>query len=152
MLGLWRVAAITPAGEEVVYASWEQFWKVARGTRRVITESGSVVVKVYEGSQSEAQRCFQADLTAMAAQGLFPDSATWAPGEWRGGAFAVAVLLIFLFGFGLLILAYMLIVKPNRTLTVTYEPRATVAAEKPVLCGRRKSKPQHQCATIVGRV
>ncbi len=58
---------------------------------------------------------------------------TWAPGQWSGRAFAIAIIAILLVGLGLLILAYMVIVKPAGTLTVTYqramaEQRSTISA------------------------
>ena len=52
-------------------------------------------------------------------------------------AFIAAVLLIFVVGLGLLILGYMLIVKPDGTLTVTYE-RQVIAEEKTCpMCAER---------------
>jgi hypothetical protein len=80
--------------------------------------------ETYKGSQPQAIRRFQADAIEMASKGYFPTSQSWAPGQWGAGAYIVAVLLIFLFGLGILILGYMLIVKPDGTLTVTYERRA----------------------------
>jgi hypothetical protein len=65
----------------------------------------------------------------MAAKGFFPKSQTWTQGQWSAGAYIIGVLLIFLFGLGLLILGYMIIVKPDGTLTVTYE-RRTISEEK----------------------
>ena len=59
----------------------------------------------------------------MATDGYVPVSHTWAAGEWSTGAFVIAILLIFLFGLRLLILGYLLVVKPPGTLTVTYELR-----------------------------
>ncbi len=83
-------------------------------------------------------RRFQADAIQMAADGYFPTSQSWAPGQWSGGAFAVAILLIFFFGLGILILAYMLIVKPDGTLTVTYELRTASFEEKTCpICAER---------------
>jgi Uncharacterised protein family UPF0547 len=85
-----------------------------------------VIIKTYRGSQAEAAMRFQADSAEMAALGYFPISQSWAPGQWAAGAFIIAVLLIFLFGLGLLILGYMLIVKPAGTLTVTFERRIAI--------------------------
>ena len=59
----------------------------------------------------------------MATDGYVPVYHTWAAGEWSTGAFVIAILLIFLFGLRLLILGYLLVVKPPGTLTVTYELR-----------------------------
>jgi len=77
------------------------------------------VIKTYPGSRS-----FQADAIKMAEKGYFPTSQSWKQGEWSGGNYIVAVLLIFVFDLGLLILGYMLIVKPQGALSVTYQLRA----------------------------
>ncbi len=95
-------------------------------------------VKTYTGSQAEAMTQFQADAINMADASYFPTSQSWAPGQWSGGAFAVAILLIFFFGLGIFILAYMLIVKPDGTLTVTYERRTGSFEEKTCpMCAER---------------
>jgi predicted Zn-ribbon and HTH transcriptional regulator len=65
----------------------------------------------------------------MAAQGYFPTSQSWVPGQWGVGAFIIAFLLCFIL-IGILVVIYMLIVKPDGTLTVTYEWRATSVEEK----------------------
>lgn len=70
----------------------------------------------------------------MAAAGYVPVNQVWAPGQWSTGAFVIAVLLLFVFGLGILILAYMLIVKPAGTLTVTYEYRAAPVVEEEKIC------------------
>lgn len=98
--------------------------KVAARKEEKAILSKPVVIKWYRGDQTSATALFQADSIKMAAMGYFPTSQSWAPGQWGAGAFIVAVLLIFLFGLGLLILGYLLIVKPDGTLTVTYERRA----------------------------
>jgi ribosomal protein L40E len=60
----------------------------------------------------------------MAAQGYFPTSQSYAPGSYGCGTFIFAVILCFLI-IGILILIYMLIVKPDGVLSVTYEFRGT---------------------------
>jgi hypothetical protein len=96
-----------------------------------IRRSQPILVKTYTAKTSElASALFEADSVEMAAHSYFPTSQSWAPGQWGAGAFIVAILLIFLFGLGLLILGYMLIVKPDGTLTVTYEHRAAKTEEK----------------------
>jgi hypothetical protein len=89
-----------------------------------VSDTTSLVLRAYEGKQGEAAACLQADSIEMAAEGYFPTWQNWAPGEWAREAYVVAALLIFLFGVGILILAYLLIVEPAGTLTVTYERRA----------------------------
>src|SRR5262245_23726508 len=96
-----------------------------------------VIIKTYRGSQTEATKRFQANSAEMAAHGYFPTSQSWVPGQWAVGAFIVAVLLIFLFGLGLLILGYMLIVKPDGALTVTYERRTAIEEKTCPRCAER---------------
>lgn len=78
-----------------------------------------IIVQTYTGSQAEATMRFQADAARMAAQGYFPVFQSWAPGQWRSGAFIAALLLCFLI-VGIPALIYMLIVAPDGVLTVTY--------------------------------
>jgi hypothetical protein len=65
----------------------------------------------------------------MAANGYFPSSQSYAPGSYGFGAFLFALLLCFIL-IGILIFIYMMIVKPDGVLSVTYEYRGT--AEKAV--------------------
>jgi Uncharacterised protein family UPF0547/Putative peptidoglycan binding domain len=91
----------------------------------VRAQAKEIVIKTYPGNRS-----FQADAIKMAEKGYFPTSQIWKQGQWGGGAYILAVLAIFLFGLGILILGYMLIVKPQGALTVTYQLRAPVVDEK----------------------
>jgi len=58
----------------------------------------------------------------MAAAGYFPTSQVWAPGTYGCGAFLIALLLCVVL-IGIIVFVYMLIVKPDGTLSVTYEWR-----------------------------
>lgn len=79
-----------------------------------------VVVKTYKGhSQGDAAKWFTKDAAAFAAAGYVPVSQSWAQGSWGCGAFLVALLLCFVI-VGIFVFIYMLIVKPDGTLTVTY--------------------------------
>jgi hypothetical protein len=82
------------------------------------------LLKAYKGRQGEVAALLQADYIEMAAEGYFPTWQNWLPGEWTREAYVVAVLLILLFGVGLLVLAYLSIAEPDGTLTVAYERRA----------------------------
>ncbi len=86
------------------------------------------LLKAYNGRQGEVAALLQADCIEMAAEGYFPTWQNWAPGEWTREAYIVAVLLILLFGVGILILAYLSIAEPDGTLTVAYERRAAAPA------------------------
>jgi hypothetical protein len=105
--------------------------------RQLIDQHQQVIVKTYNGSQAEATKRFVDDSTEMAAHGYFPTSQSWAPGQWAARAFIIAVLLIFLFGLGLLILGYMLIVKPDGTLTATFERRTAIEEKTCPRCAER---------------
>jgi hypothetical protein len=79
------------------------------------------LVKSYTGNQKTAGYLFQIDAREMDRKGYKPISNTFAQGNWSCMAFVLAIILIVVFGLGLLIILYMLIVKPDGTLTVTYE-------------------------------
>ena len=55
----------------------------------------------------------------LAKHGYHPVNQSWAEGQWGPGAWLVALPLCLVF-IGFVLLAYMLIVKPAGTLTVTY--------------------------------
>ena len=101
----------------------DQVGRVIKPAERADTPH-SILVKTYTGKQGEATALFQADCIEMATQAYFPTWQTWTPGEWARETYIFAVLLIPLFGIGILRLAYLLIVEPDGTLTVTYERRA----------------------------
>src|SRR6516225_10436046 len=83
-------------------------------------DTSAILVEAYKGKQVEATARFQTHSIEMAAEGYLPTWQSWAPGESAREAYVVAVLLIFLFGLGILFLGYLLIVEPEGTLTVTY--------------------------------
>ncbi|MDX9975912.1 MAG: zinc ribbon domain-containing protein [FCB group bacterium] len=85
------------------------------------------IVKTYMGSHASAMAAFQADAPRMAAEGYVPTSQEWAPGTYGCGAFLLALLLCVIV-IGIIIFIYMLIVKPDGTLSVTYEYRVAAAA------------------------
>jgi len=79
------------------------------------------VVREYKGKQQkDANGEFTREAQQFSALGYTVTSQSWAQGQWGCGAWLVALFCILLVGLGLLILAYMLIVKPAGTLTVTY--------------------------------
>ena len=77
----------------------------------------------------------------MADQGYFPKSQSWAAGSYSFLNFLVALLLCFIV-IGFFVFFYMLIVKPNGVLTVTYELRADTQP----LVDLTKEKVCPQCA------
>lgn len=93
----------------------------------LLAASGShVVVRRYIGKQEQAFVDFQVDAAQMSRAGWFPTAQQYIPGAWGAGAFVIAVLL-FLLVFGILVLIYLLLVKPAGTLVVTYQYRGPVA-------------------------
>jgi hypothetical protein len=108
-----------------------------------VNDPRAVQVKTYKGSQTSAMEAFQADAATMASQGYFPTSQSWAPGQYGCGAFIVALLLCLIL-IGVLIFIYMLLVKPDGTLTVTYERKADVVTPPAV--------PEKTCPKCAERV
>ncbi|MBI4827847.1 MAG: hypothetical protein HY804_03415 [Nitrospinae bacterium] len=105
-----------------------------------------VIVKTYRGSLEKATATFQADSVVAAAQGYYPTSQAWVPGAYGCGAFLLALLLCFVL-IGFVIFIYMLIVKPDGTLTVTYELRS--ASVSPALTTTFEEKICPKCAEQV---
>jgi hypothetical protein len=88
-----------------------------------IPTGGGVLVRTYRAkSQADAASVFQADAARLAAQGYYPVSQSWAEGSWGCGAFLLALVLAVVL-IGILIFIYLLVVKPDGTLTVTYQRR-----------------------------
>lgn len=84
---------------------------------------GDFVVRTYEAhTQRDAVALYVADAAALAGRGYVPVGQSWGDGQWDAGFFLFALLLS-LFGIGLIVLAYMAIVRPDGTLCVTYELR-----------------------------
>jgi hypothetical protein len=81
-----------------------------------------VIIRTYTGNQDTATSLFQSDSVKMAGENYFPTSQSWTPGSYGCGSFIIAALLCFVI-IGILAFIYMLIVKPDGTLTVTYELR-----------------------------
>ena len=91
-----------------------------------------VVVRTYTAkSQALAAQQMTADAAGLATNGYYPASQSWADGSYGCGEFLVALVLCFLL-VGFLIFVYMLIVKPDGTLTVTYQLRESPAPEPDV--------------------
>ena len=78
------------------------------------------LVCVYTGAQeADALAAFRLESQGLAKHGYHPANQSWAQGQWGPGAWLVALPLCLVF-IGFVLLAYMLIVKPAGTLTVTY--------------------------------
>ena len=92
---------------------------------------GKTLVRTYTAHQlPDAVVEFRANADDLAKLGYTPTSQTWAAGQWGCGAWLVALILC-VFLIGILVFIYMLIVKPDGTLTVTYSLREDVAISAP---------------------
>jgi hypothetical protein len=89
---------------------------------------------------------YQADAERLASQGYFPVSQSWAPGSYGCGAFLLALLLCVVL-IGILVFVYMIIVKPDGTLSVTYEWRGAAPVAETYLPSAEKTCPK--CAEQV---
>jgi hypothetical protein len=82
---------------------------------------GPVVVRNYRAkNMTEASAMLAAEAQIAYAAHYTITSQAWEPGSWDTRAFVVALLTTLFFGLGLLLLAYLLIVKPDGTLAVTF--------------------------------
>ena len=96
------------------------------------SDSPAILIRAYRGKQqADALAAFEADALDLAVGGYHPVTQSWAPGQWGCGAFLVAILLCIVV-VGLIVFIYMLLVKPDGTLTVTYQRRGVVAPQAAV--------------------
>lgn len=103
-------------------------WSGGKGSGEVtpVTEEwGDFLVRTYRGrQQSEAIASYVKDAELLAQRGYAPVGQSWGDGQWDGGYFLIALILS-LFGIGLILLAYMAIIRPDGTLCITYQVRAS---------------------------
>lgn len=122
LIGLIVVMAIAAI---VVYVVLD-VWPGLRGRGPAPGEvevSGTFVIRSYGGAaQRDVVADYVRDAEALAARGYEPVGQSWGDGQWDGLAFLVALILC-LFGIGLILLAYMAIVRPEGTLLVTFRLR-----------------------------
>jgi hypothetical protein len=87
-----------------------------------------VIVRTYGGrNQQDAALLYAKDAPALAADGWRPTTVVWVADDWSWPAYLVALILV-IFVIGIFLLILMGVVKPVRTLLVTYE-RTTAGAE-----------------------
>lgn len=111
-----------------------------------VSKQKQVITKTYKGRQAQATAAFQADSVKMAAHGYYPTSQSWAPGEYGRGAFLLALLLCFVI-IGFFVFIYMVIVKPEGTLSVIYELQSSSVNSADTKVTAEKKCPQ--CAEQV---
>jgi hypothetical protein len=86
------------------------------------------IVRTYSGhQQADANTKFVAEAERLGAAGYAPSTQSWAAGQYGCGSFLIAVLLMIVL-VGFLVFIYMLVVKPDGTLTVTYQRKAHAPA------------------------
>ena len=128
----------------------------AAAVAAVAAAGPATIVRMYKGKQADANAAFQQDAAALAGQGYVPTSQSWAPGQWGRGAFMLAVFL-FLFLIGILVFIYMLLFKPDGTLTVTYTRQQLASSSQmppaarptPVLVDRLSQLDQAKASGLV---
>lgn len=78
------------------------------------------ILRTYRGHElRDAVGAYVVDAADLEAQGYESVSQTWGDGQWDSVLFVLAVVLS-LFGIGLVVLAYMAVMRPAGTLLVTY--------------------------------
>lgn len=80
------------------------------------------MIRSYHGSLEKATKLFQGDAARLSPLGWMPISQTYSQGSWGCGAFLIALLLC-VFLIGIVVFIYLLVVKPDGTLVVTYQLR-----------------------------
>jgi hypothetical protein len=95
----------------------------------------NTIIRTYRGNQARTTAWFQSDAADLAKQGYYPTTQNWTPGAYGCGSFIAAVLLCFIL-IGFIVFIYMLIVKPDGTLTVTYEYRNAQPVADGKVCPR----------------
>ncbi len=114
---LWLIPAVVVV---VLVARW-----MMRPTMvDVMRPTGNTVTRTYKGNPATSAAEFERDARSMAEQGYYPISQQYTPGSWGCGAFLVALLLAVVL-IGILIFIYLIVVKPDGTLVVTYEHRVS---------------------------
>jgi hypothetical protein len=96
--------------------------------------------RVQGPQQKDANATFQSDAALLAQAGYEPTTQSWAQGQWGLGAFIVAIAL-FIVLIGILVFIYMLLVKPDGTLTVTYARRAPAPAQREPMAAAAAATP-----------
>ncbi|TPH18492.1 hypothetical protein [Litorilituus lipolyticus] len=119
--------------ERAAQAKLEKKEKAEKEKKRKEQARKKVITKSYIGKQDKANSLFQADSVKMAENNYYPTTQNWSQGQYGCGSFLIALALCFVF-IGILIFIYMLIVKPDGTLSVTYELKETSDTKTCIKC------------------
>lgn len=119
--------------ERSAQAKLEKKEKAEQDKKRKEQARKQVITKSYIGKQDKANSLFQADSVKMAENNYYPKTQNWSQGQYGCGAFLIALALCFVL-IGILIFIYMIIVKPDGTLSVTYELKETSDTKTCIKC------------------
>jgi hypothetical protein len=134
-----RDAVRSAAEREKVYLRWQTRQRTGQ----------SVVIVSYLGRTSEeAAIAFREDSGRAQTFGFRPMAQSWAPGQWGCGAFIVGALLAVVV-IGLIVLFYLVIVKPPGMLTVTYSSSGAQSNATPAMSPPGEMKVCPRCAEEV---
>ena len=100
-------------------------------TRPESTPSGATITRRYPGKYQQAMADYQRDAADLTRTYWYPVNQQYTQGSWGCGAWILAFLAL-VFVVGIIILAYMIVVRPAGELVVTYEYRPPVAPPAPV--------------------
>lgn len=114
-------------------AKLEKKEKAEKEKNRKVKARKKMITKSYIGKQDKAHSLFQADSVKMAEHNYYPTTQNWSQGQYGCGSFLIALALCFVL-IGILIFIYMLIVKPDGTLSVTYELKETSETKTCIKC------------------
>ena len=90
-----------------------------------------VLARAYRANNYQQVTALAAeDAPAMAAKGYVPVGQQYVEGSWSSAAWIIAIILIF-FVLGILVLLYMILAKPQGTLTVTYQRQVPQPTSSP---------------------
>jgi uncharacterized membrane protein len=94
--------------------------KIIEAESKKLQSRELIVIKTYRGTESEAIGKFKKDAILMSSMGYTPTNQVWVAGRYSGMSFFMALILCLVL-VGFLVFIYMLIVKPDGSLTVTYQ-------------------------------
>jgi hypothetical protein len=95
-------------------------------TRPESTPSGATITRRYPGKYQQAMADYQRDAADLARTHWYPVNQQYTQGQWGCGAWILAFIALAIL-VGIIILAYMVAVRPAGELVVTYEYRPPVA-------------------------
>ena len=91
----------------------------------LLEDDPPTVSRTYHGTGEQIQFFRTQEAVGFADAGYYPVSEGFTPGSHGTGIWLIAVLLLFAFGIGLILIIVLLASKPPGYLTVIYERRAT---------------------------